>query len=359
MERKWSVRDYREGDEEGIFELWKAVYPERKYDRDRWMRWWHWLYKENPAGAGWMSLADHEGRIVGQQAAVPMVMNIGAEVATCFQSIDAMNHPAYRGQGVYKAVNMALFSRTAEDGVPIGYSFANEASHPIAVTRVPYFDVSRISNTVKPFNWGNTLKMGISNKFLLKSLAVGGNIAGKTFCRTKRAPVVEGLTISQVSRFDERINEFWDSVSSQYAIMVVRNKDYLNWRYVAVPDIDYTIYIAEKEGEINGYLVLRCMEMEQATAGVIFDILVQSEEIAQWLLSKATEHCKQEAVDLIYGSMLANKTLLKAFKRNGFISMPFVKGGWFVAHSSSQGISKEFLMDAKNWFVQIGDSDML
>ena len=320
---------------------------------------WRWMYKENPAGASWMSLADHEGRIVGQQAAVPVVMKIGTEVATCFQSIDAMSHPAYRGQGTYQAVNRALFNRTAEDSVPIGYSFANEVAHPIAVTKLPYFDVTQMPYILKPLNWGNALKIKISNRFLLKFLAVAGNVVGKVFYRAKRAPVVEGLTISQVSSFDERINEFWDRVSSQYPIMVVRNKDYLNWRYVAIPDINYTIYIAEKDGEIDGYLVLRCLEMEQKKEGVIFDILAQSEEIAQCLISRAVEHCKQEAVDFIHGRMLANKTLLKAFRKNGFISIPFIKSLWFVAYTNSPDISKEFLMDAKNWFVQVGDSDIL
>jgi hypothetical protein len=37
MERAWSIRAYEKGDENGIFELMKAVYPEKKYDREKWM----------------------------------------------------------------------------------------------------------------------------------------------------------------------------------------------------------------------------------------------------------------------------------------------------------------------------------
>lgn len=37
MERKWTVRAYEQGDEEGILELSKAVYPGR-YDRENWLR---------------------------------------------------------------------------------------------------------------------------------------------------------------------------------------------------------------------------------------------------------------------------------------------------------------------------------
>jgi hypothetical protein len=34
MKPEWSVRAYREGDEEGIYELWLAVYPSKQGDRD-------------------------------------------------------------------------------------------------------------------------------------------------------------------------------------------------------------------------------------------------------------------------------------------------------------------------------------
>lgn len=63
MERKWSMRTYTEGDEEGILELWKAVYPERAYDREKWLRWWRWMYKNNIADLGQIWLADDNGII--------------------------------------------------------------------------------------------------------------------------------------------------------------------------------------------------------------------------------------------------------------------------------------------------------
>ena len=84
-----------------------------------------------------------------------------------------------------------------------------------------------------------------------------------------------------VSRFDERINHLWTRVSNQHNIMVVRNKDYLNWRYIAVPDVDYLVCLAEKAGEILGYIILRCIQREYRKVGIIFDILAESQEVAQ------------------------------------------------------------------------------
>ncbi len=353
------IRTYKEGDEEKILELYKAVHPERKYDKGLWMEWWRWMYKDNPAGNGKIWFAEHTGRIVGQSAIIPVVMKIGAEAVTGFQSIDTMTHPSYRRQGIYETLANKKYAEAAQDGIHIGYSFPNENSYPIAIRKLSLFDVAAMQVLLKPLNWTNTLKIRIKNKFLLKLGGTGGNLVDKIFYRAKRAPAVKGLTIAQVSSFDERINELWTRLSSQYQIMVVRNKDYLNWRYCAVPDVNYSIYIAEKGGQICGYLVLRCMQREQIEVGIIFDIFAQSEDIAQRLVSKATEHCMREKVDLIYYSAIANKAYIKAFRKNGFISVPFIKGGRFCAYSSASHISKEFLGDPKNWLVQLGDSDMI
>ena len=56
---------------------------------------------------------------------------------------------------------------------------------------------------------------------------------------------------------------------------------------------------------------------------------------------------------------IANEQHLKAVRRNGFMSVPFAKGIRFCAYSSSPHISKDFLKNPRNWFVQIGDSDVI
>jgi len=323
------------------------------------MKWWRWMYKENPAGHGRIWLAEHDGKIVGHSAIIPTVMKIGTEVATGFQSIGTMTHPGYRRQGIYETLAKKVYAEAAAEGMYVGYRFPNKNSYPIAIRKLNWFDVAKMQGVRKPLNWRNTLKSQISNRLLLSLGSIGGNLTDKIFYRPGKIPVVKGLTISQVSSFDERVNEFWDTVSDQYQIMVVRNKDYLNWRYVAIPGVNYQIYLAEKMGQICGYLVLRCVEQEQVKRSVIFDALAQSVETAEYLVSKVLERCRQEEVDIVSCSMIASKAYLKVFRKNGFIYVPFVKGMRFCAYSSSSCVSKEFLKNPENWFVQRGDSDII
>ncbi len=361
IKRVWSLRAYQEGDERGILELWKAVYSGRNYDPEQWMRWWRWMYKENPAGNNKIWLAKHDDKIVGQSAIVPVMIKIGTEVVTGFQAIDTMTHPEYRRQGIYETLARTSFDQASKEGIHIGFRFPNKTSHLIAITKLGWFDVAPREFWVKPINWKNVVKHQVKNRFLSRLLSTCTFSAlSRAFFGARKAPVIEGLTISEVSSFDDRINEFWSRISKQYQMILVRDKNYLNWRYVTIPDITYSIYIADKAGEIYGYLVSRRWREDDIELGVIFDILAQSQEVAHCLISKAVQRFEYEKVDVVLCRMIANKTLYKAFRKNGFISIPFfIKGGYFCAYSSSPRISKETLKDPRNWFVQIGDSDFL
>ncbi|MFC2021450.1 GNAT family N-acetyltransferase [Chloroflexota bacterium] len=360
MKRTWSARSYQEGDEAGIFQLWQAVYPAQTYDREQWLKWWRWLYKDNPGGTGWIWLAEDNGKIAGHSAIIPVALKIDSQTVTGFQSVNTMTHPDYRRQGIYEILAKKTYAAAGQAGSHIGFRFPNANSRPIALSKLDWFDVSSPQVWFKPYHWKNAIKLRIKNRFLSGLLAVGAALVfNKMLLRAKKAPLALGLTILKVTSFDERVNELWNRVSSQYPIMVVRDKDYLNWKYCLVPGGNYSIYIAEKTDMICGYLVFRCITREETKVGLIFDICAESEEIAQCLILKAIEECEQAKVDLIYCSLIANKMYLQAFRKRGFISSPLVKGGWFCAYSSSPHISREFLKNPGNWYVQTGDSDKL
>jgi GNAT superfamily N-acetyltransferase len=358
MERKWSIREYKEGDEEGILELCKAVYPSRSYDREQWMRWWHWMYKENPVGLGKIWVADDNGKIVGHHPLVFMMLKAGNQLVKASYMIDRMTHPDYRHQGMASKVQKRALNEAEREGVWVSLGTPNEAAY-LVDRKTGYLGVARKQIVLKPLNWGNSLKMRTSNRFLIILGAVLGKLLTKIMFGGKRAPVIQGLTIAQVPSFDERINELWARVSDRYKIIVLRDKENLNWRYCTVPDVNYSIYTAEKAGGICGYIVFRCMQEGHTKTGVIFDILAESEPIFHCLISKAVEQCQREKVDAIYGIMIVDKTLIRAFEKNGFICLPFLRNGWFELYSSSPPVSKAFLREPKNWFVQIGDSDKI
>lgn len=358
METKWSPRAYSEVDKEGMFKLRKAVYPETTPSREKCLRWLQWKYEDNPAGAAWIWLTEHNGEIVGQDGAIPKVIKMGSETVVAAQAVDAMTHPDYRQQGILKALLKTERSQMAKEDVCMVYRFPNPFSRMIGVRELGWFDISSLQTMIKPFNWANSIKLRVKSRFLRRVLAIGASLVfNKALLRTKKPPAVKGLTINRVSRFDDRVNGFWARVSSQSQIMVVRDKDYLNWRYGA-PEANYSIFVAEKAREIYGYLVLQDKIENGVKVSRVFDLLAQSEQVMHCLLSKAIENCQQQKVDLILYHLIASKTYHRVLKRTGFLLLPFIKAAHFCGYCDSPSVPEEFLKNHENWFVQTGDSDV-
>ena len=359
-ERAWSVRAYEKGDENRIFELMEAVYPEKKYDREKWMRWRKWMYIENPAGDSRIWVADHDGQIVGQYPLILVNMKIGEEIIKGSQNIDLMTHPDYQRQGMFFTLEKKALSEAGKEGINITYGFPNEPAYP-GHLKSGWFDVCSLQVMIKPLNLENALKRRIKNKFGIKIYTTIGKLIINLFYGAKKPPEVDGLTITKISSFDDRIDDFWKNISNDHEIIIVRDKEYLNWRYVDVPDINYTIYLAEEGEEICGYVVLRSVKEQNLISGYIFDIVapLNRTEVIHCLLSKAIKHFEEEKVDVIFCKLIANKIFYKIFRKNGFISSRFIKGGRFCAYTSHPKISETYLKDKKNWFIQIGDSDFI
>lgn len=361
MERAWSIREYKEGDEKAILKLTEAIYGE-VLDKDRWMRWWNWRYKDCPSGAPIIWVAEFNGRLAGQYLITRVKIKIGNEVITGSQSESTMTHPDYQRQGIFEALAQKTYEEAGQKGIHIVYGFPNEYSYPGFIRKLGWFDVGAQSAMLKPLNLENILRKYITNRCLLRTCTVSANFIIKTLYRTRNTPKVDGLTITRVLSFDERINDLWEKVSKDYKIIVVRDKEYLNWRYVDVPGVDYAIYLAEKGGQILGYTVLKCERQFGLKVGRIFELIVPlgQQAVAQSLIQKAIKFFREEKADFVVYRIIGNKAHCKAVSRCGFIYSRFIsRKTRFVARPNTPKVPETFLRDPGHWFVQTGDSDAL
>jgi len=365
MKREWFVRAYKEGDENKIFELMKVVYHEKNLIREKWLRWWKWMFTENPVGIARIWLAEHNGKIVGHDPMILADIKVGTEIVKVYQNIELMTHPDYRHQGMFLTLEKKALEEAEKEGINIIIGFPNNAAYPGHIKN-GWFDISSLQIGSKPLRLERIIKATIKNKFLKTIYTVFGNLIIYLFYREKKMPVSDGLIISRIASFDDDIDDFWKKISNEHKIVIVRNKKYLNWRYVNVPDVEYMIYVAREKGEICGYIVLRCVDEKDMKSGSIFEVFAPLErpDITSSLLSKAEEYFKSQDVDLIFCSMIADKRLCKIFRKKGFIFSDFLISrftdrGQFCAYTSHPNIPKTFFMNKKNWFIQLGDSDFV
>lgn len=356
MKKSWSIREYREGDEHQIFELDKVVWGAGVPEKERWMKGWRWMHVNNPIGTSRIWVAEHSGKVVGVHLLVVMNIKAGGKIVKGGQPIDTMTHPEYRHQGISSTLWKKLLTEAAKEGICLEFAFPTQQQYLVRM-KSGWLHPCNFQLMYKPINLNNIAKYYISNRLLSRLCTIIGNFVIKLFFKAGKPTIVGGLRIIRASSFDGRINDFWKKVSADYGIILVRDKKYLNWRFVDDPNKDYTIYIAEKDGEICGYTVLRSRKADGLAIGNILDILapVRHEEIIRSLISKAVEYFEQEKVDLIACKMVANKVYRKSYLKCGFIPH-FLAKSRFIAYKGSSEISESFLKEPDNWFIQTADS---
>ncbi len=355
---KWTARPYREGDEKGILDLWKAVYPERTYIPGEWLKWWRWLYRDNPRGMGVIAVADAEGKIVSHAAEIPLMMKIGsAEVLTGI-ALDAMTHPDFRRQGTLAALVDLRRQEGEKRGIRATYGFRNKYAYPYPglASRLVMFDGATIQKVFLAVDWKAALRTQTGNGLLRALGPAAGRLADAVVFRPREARCPEGLSIRPVERFDEQADRFWARISERNRVMVVRDQQYLNWRYADPPHRRYTRLVASRAGDMAGFAVFSCGEVEGTTIGCIVDVLAESGRVAEGLVAAAVARCREEKAALVWSARMAGTPLARAFRRQGFISAPRSKSIVVKGWTNSPDLAAE-LREPGNWFLQMGDSD--
>jgi GNAT superfamily N-acetyltransferase len=99
------------------------------------------------------------------------------------------------------------------------------------------------------------------------------------------ASAVAGVTVREAAAFDDRIDDFSHEASQPFDIIVVRSREYMNWRYADHRAGRFTIVFAEHDAQLLGYAVLSAF----GERGNIADLLVRPERPD--ILEALLQHC--------------------------------------------------------------------
>lgn len=163
-----------------------------------------------------------------------------------------------------------------------------------------------------------------------------------------------GLRLTEVSRFDERSDAVWSSVSNEYRVIARRDADTLNWRFVDYPQPGrYRCAYLERGDTVLGHAVVRLGEHGGLAAGWVVDFLC-APRWARALLAECTSWLRTEGAQAIYCVHQPGR-LGRALQLNGFIER---STGWPLM-ALAEGIpesTRATVLDASNWFITAADS---
>lgn len=350
--KKIIIRKYKKGDEKQIIPLLKLTFKLPMFDDEKY---WNWMYKNNPENLMKIWLAEDNGKIVGHYAVMPVSMKIVDKLQLGTLSINIAVHPAYQGRGIFPTLVKQTYNELAEEGIQITISYPNERSYPIFIKKLDWFGIPSLPTLFRPFDLEGLLTRKIHNRYLVKMVNSLGLLFLKIFFREKKYDLAGKIDVRKVSFFDDRIDEFWKDASKGYKIITVRDKKYLTWRYLENPNYDYLIYLAEKEGKILGYIVLKLMAIDKSSkSGMIVDLLTlpDQKDATFTLISKAIEYFKEGEADVVTCYM-QNKHYYGILRKIGFIPLP-LKNPKLCARFHTAN-NKTLFSTSKNWFITGGD----
>jgi len=347
----WKPRSFTADDTAKIGALYEAVL-QRPFAPGA----WEWQFARAVAGNGFIWFADHDGTLAGQYATIPLRMRVGGRETGGSQSLDTLTHPDYRRQGIFTTLAKEVYAATSQEA-DLVYGFPNDNSFGGFVKHLDFFVLEDLVTLVRPLAMSPILSKRIAIPLLT-------NVAGKTaqavfdtIYTGNRTPA--GVSIRQVNMFPETVDSLYDQFGGRFDNMLIRDHEYLRWRYDDNPRHDYDILIAEREGSLRGYCVCGHTERNGLNVGLIVDLFADPDDDAliAALLQHASDHLRRSGAHVASCIFASQSPFSRAARKLGFVFK--ARRFPFIVRVNSSGLDRGDVKNPASWHITFGDSDFV
>lgn len=296
-----------------VLTLMKLVHPHVECSLDL----LRWQYFETPAGPSRIYAIKKHGKIVSMCFAGPVRIQSRNQIVPGWFLQDGMTHPEFRRQGYYRKL-AEHFLEDLQDDSEVIYGFPNR------------------------FAQSCYLKIGWNILCLVPSRAK--DLAGWT----KSTDEIEVCKLT--TEFDSIVSNIW--METEYSAAVVRDADYLNWRY-RKPHQVYHRFLVESD---KGVIVLKIFHNGKEPIVHICELFVRASNMM--LLKPALQFCQQFAIECGAGFITAwlppGHAYAETFEQEGF-GLVDTDRNIFM---SASGTNHDLILDRDTWYFSQGDSDV-
>ncbi|MFZ5907801.1 MAG: GNAT family N-acetyltransferase [Nitrospirota bacterium] len=354
---EYTVRVYRDGDEHAINDLFNTIFREKRSLEE-----WQWKFRGVPMGkVNLITVAESGGRILGQYANLPCLYKYQDKISLVGFPVDNFVSPEFRGgmKGIQKEMFEYQHEVTRINKVSFGFGFPNREAYIVGKRILKYRDIGKIRVLFKRLNWALAVKAKMP---WLPSPVLGlvrffSSMAFRLAIRLKGQDNLKGVTLRETDPRDEDFDLLWEKVKGQAGIIGVRDRKYVRWRFTR-PGHHYTLSVAEKEGEMAGYLVTGIKEQDGMRIGYIVDLLSLNSGVTSALISEALCGFTAKGVDFVLVWMCSHSDAFTVLTRFGFSErdeFPPVNLVYFIFDPGEA--DEAYVSDLKNWYLTMADSD--
>lgn len=324
---------------------------------------WSWQYEQIPGGS-LVLLAELDGTVAGYYHAlfetltyegVPVVAGMVQDVAT---------KAVHRKLGIFKQVGGVALEEMRQKGVEFIYTFPNHRSLPSFIRNHAYSVVTQVPVLLLPLKLGPLARGRVQDK--APALAGLAGLAGSViqpFYRgwmTRTLHLQHGEQIERLTEATEEMERLAAHLTSQTAISLRRDRQYLQWRFFDKPTQEYEIWGLRKAGALEAFVVTRTAEILGSRCLMLMDFgYDRGQEQAVCRLASERIHAAEKSGHALSLAMGLHP-VFSALRQLGFRRVPerFDPRVFSLVAKQVSNVPRPLLFEERNWTISLADWDV-
>lgn len=336
---RWTIRPAQADDAEGIGALFETVFR-KPLTREHWR--WKLHTLPTPTENEWVAQAD--GKIVGHYAVTPIRFCENGREVLVPHGCDAMTHPDFRRQGILSALGARANQVWQESGAPfqIGFHYGGWGSVREQLGWRPVARLVWVKKILQPLAY-LARRMGAS-RFPAPVLGWRARQSDST------------IHVERVHRAGIEFDRLWDHTRAHLKYGAVRDRAWVQWRYLDKPDVEQRVLLARQGEQPCGYLAYRIHRDSQVAWAVILDVFASPQDPAtpRALLQLARGEFAEDKLESVAALVVTDSPLYGEYRRAGFWP---TREGFDFSIISYDG--QEHGLDPRDWFVTGVEGDVV
>lgn len=291
---------------------------------------WKWLYRDTPDGPGVGVVAESKGQIIAHGGVIRRAFQIGPSRTSCGQSIDAMTDPAWQRQGINKGLQSALNTALSHQGIEVVFGFSNENSTYSVIQHQGRRPLEPFPLVMRPVRIFHIPGFGMD------------------------------LPPARAAAIPEGVDALFSS--PEHRVGVVRDAQYLHWRYRRPGGI-YRECAVWENNELRGLGILSLRKQAGLRVAFISEFLVADESVktSRQLLAKLLEEAALSGCTLITGLAFPQSSHRTTYSQGRFLPLPKWMQPKKVVFSvrSLDPSPPSLLYNSDVWDLSWGDHDLV
>ena len=357
----WKVREAKPAEYEAIRAHMGGIFAEvggekaSAFGRALWE--WQYLNEDFPAV---IVVADDGGNLCGYFHLPIFPIRYGERETRAAVTQDLGTLPAYRRQGMMRALDTFGRELLTQRGVEVVYGFTHEISFRGFTSKGVYSLVTKVPIYVRPLNFARLLagplRLGPFGTAL-------GAIAGPLYraARARPIPVVPPAEVVALERFDDEVDALSAEFVAAVRIGLRRTARYLNWRFFEKPSGEYAAWGLRRDGRLRAYVVTRVGQFFGADSLVVADLGCARGEEQALLALLGTRLAAGEQDGLGLSLTIGLHPIFTRLGSIGFLRVPErlnPRLRYFSASALSPAVGAD-LFDPRGWLLTFADWDVM